>query len=57
MEKQVIAEIKVVPLGNGSTSLSTYVAGCVTVLKQFPDLKYELTAMGTIVEGPLDTVL
>jgi len=46
MEKQIIAEIKVVPLGTGSTSLSKCVVACIEVLKQFPNLKYELTAMG-----------
>ena len=56
MEKQVIAEISVAPLGTPTTSLSRYVAGCLDLLKQSPELSYELTAMGTIIQGPLEPV-
>ena len=53
-----IVEISVVPLGTGSTSLSPYVAACEKELKEHSgDLKYELTAMGTIIEGDLDQIL
>ncbi len=52
-----IMEISVVPLGTGTTSVSQYVARAVKVLQDEPDLKYGLTAMGTIVEGDLDRVL
>ncbi|RJX22845.1 MAG: thiamine-binding protein [Ammonifex sp.] len=52
----VVAEISVVPLGTGSPSVSRYVAECVKVLKE-SGLKYEVTAMGTIVEGGLENVL
>ncbi len=47
-----IAEISVVPLGTGSTSLSSYVADCIKVLDQ-SGLTYELHGMGTIIEGDL----
>ncbi len=53
----VIAEISVVPLGTGSTSLSHYVAGCVEVLEGRKDVSYQLTPMGTVMEGPLDKIL
>ncbi|MDP2719018.1 MAG: MTH1187 family thiamine-binding protein [Dehalococcoidia bacterium] len=56
-EHQVVAEVSVVPLGTGNTSLSEYVSGCLQILKKSPSIKYELTAMGTIIEGPLDLVL
>lgn len=52
----VVAEISVVPLGTGSASVSRYVADSIRVLQE-SGLKYEVTAMGTIVEGELDAVL
>ncbi len=57
MKEQVIAEIQIAPLGTPTTSLSQYVASCLNVLKQAPDVSYELTAMGTIIQGPLERVL
>ena len=57
MPQQVIAEISVIPLGTASTSLSHYVAACVDILKQAPDVSYQFTAMGTIIQGPLERVL
>jgi uncharacterized protein (TIGR00106 family) len=52
-----IAEISVVPLGTKTTSVSQYVARAVKVLEQEKDIKYEMTAMGTIIEGDLDKIL
>ena len=57
MKEQVIAEIAVAPLGTPTTSLSRYVAGCLDVVRQAPDVSYELSAMGTIIQGPLARVL
>ena len=57
MKKFVIAEIKIVPLGTTTTSLSRYVTACVDILKQTQDITYQVTAMGTIVQGPLEQVL
>ena len=54
---KVVAEVTVVPLGTGSTSLSAYVAAVEQVLKQFPRLKTLLTPMSTILEGEADDVL
>ncbi len=54
---KTIAEITIVPLGTGSTSLSQYVADVENVLKKYKDLKCELTPMSTIVEGELDRIL
>lgn len=56
-DRMAIAEVSVVPLGTGSPSVSQYVARAVKVLQQQRDIKYETTAMGTIVEGDLDTIL
>ena len=56
MKEQVIAEIKIAPLGTATTSLSRYVARCLDIVKQAPDVSYQLTAMGTIIQGPLERV-
>jgi uncharacterized protein (TIGR00106 family) len=52
-----IVEVSVVPLGTRTPSVSQYVAGAVKVLEREKDLKYEMTAMGTIIEGDLDRIL
>ena len=56
MKEQSIAEIHVVPLGTEATSLSSYVAGVIDILKQAKDIKYQLTPMATIIQGPLDRI-
>jgi uncharacterized protein (TIGR00106 family) len=50
-------EISVVPLGTASPSVSHFVAGAVKTLKEARGIKYELTPMGTVVEGDLDIIL
>ena len=52
-----IMEISVVPIGTPTPSLSQYVARAVQILQSEPDIKYELTAMGTIIEGDLERLL
>lgn len=52
-----IAEVSVVPLGTKTPSVSLYVARAAKVLEHEKDMKYELTAMGTIIEGDLDRIL
>lgn len=52
-----VVEVTVVPIGTPSSSLSEYVAGCVTVLKEAEGITYQLTPMATIIEGKLDRVL
>ncbi len=52
-----IAEISVVPLGTKTPSVSKYVARAVKVLQEEKNLKYETTAMGTIVEDNPDRIL
>ncbi len=51
-----IMEISVVPLGTSGTSLSSYVADCLRVLKE-EKMKYELSAMGTNIEGNLKDLI
>ena len=52
-----VAEISVIPLGTETPSVSKYVARAVKVLQREKDIKYEITSMGTIIEGDLDKIL
>ncbi|GAB6138542.1 MTH1187 family thiamine-binding protein [Halanaerobaculum tunisiense] len=52
-----IAEVTVVPVGTEDTGLSDYVADCQDVLAAEENIKYQLTPMGTIIEGELDDIL
>ncbi|MGQ9824690.1 MAG: MTH1187 family thiamine-binding protein [Desulfotomaculales bacterium] len=52
-----VVEVSVVPVGTGSASLSSYVAGCLEVLQEAPGIKYQLTSMGTIIEGELSELV
>ena len=51
-----IAEINIIPLGTPSPAVGDYVAGAIRVLEDC-DADFEVTAMGTIVEGELGTIL
>ncbi|MCP4149296.1 MAG: MTH1187 family thiamine-binding protein [bacterium] len=53
----VVVEVTVVPLGTGSTSLSSYVAGVEKILKPYKNIKSMLTPMSTILEGELEEIL
>ncbi len=53
----VMIKVSIIPLGTGIPSVSKYVARAVEVLQDEKDIKYELTAMGTIIEGDLDRLL
>lgn len=50
------AGISIVPIGTGSTSVSRYIADSVKILQKEPGIKYEVTAMTTIIEGELDKI-
>jgi uncharacterized protein (TIGR00106 family) len=50
-----VMEISIVPIGEGP-SISSYVANCVRVLKK-EKMPFELTAMGTNVEGSLKNLI
>ncbi len=52
-----IAEVSVIPLGTKTASVSQYVARAVRALEREKDIKYETTAIGTIIEGDLDRIL
>lgn len=52
-----VIEVSVVPIGTATASLSRYVAGCLSILQNAPGIKYQLTSMGTIIEGELAVIL
>lgn len=52
-----MVEVSVVPVGTGTPSVSKYVANALRVLQGEKEIKYELTAMGTIIEGDLEKLL
>jgi len=52
-----ILQVSVVPVGTSTTSLSSWVAECLRLLAAYPNLKHELTPMGTVIEGSLEDAL
>ncbi len=50
-----VVQISCTPLGEGSGGISKYVAGCVRLVEE-SGLKYQLTPMGTIIEGDIDAI-
>jgi uncharacterized protein (TIGR00106 family) len=52
-----VAEVSIVPVGTLKTSISQYVVEAIRILRDEKDIKYELTAMGTIIEGDTDRIL
>jgi uncharacterized protein (TIGR00106 family) len=51
-----VAQISIVPVGTGSASISDYVAGALRTVKE-SGLKFELSSMGTCVEGDVESIL
>ena len=52
-----LLEVSIAPLGTGATSISPYVARAIKVLRAEKKVNYELTAMGTIIEGELEELM
>jgi uncharacterized protein (TIGR00106 family) len=52
-----LVEVSVIPLGTGTPSVSQYVAKAERALEGEKGIKYELTAMGTIIQGELEHLL
>ncbi|MDM7999905.1 MAG: MTH1187 family thiamine-binding protein [Dehalococcoidia bacterium] len=52
-----VAEVSIVPIGTKTTSVSKYVVAALKALRKEKKVVYELTSMGTILEGELDDVL
>jgi len=51
-----VVEVSITPLGTATPGVSRYVAGCLAVVKD-SGLTYQLTPMGTVIEGDLDEIL
>lgn len=51
-----VVQVSVVPVGTGTPSISEHVAHCLDVLDA-TGLTYELTPMGTVIEGELRDIL
>jgi uncharacterized protein (TIGR00106 family) len=51
-----VAEISIVPVGTKNTSVSKHVVAALKVLRKEKKVVYELTSMGTIMEGELEDV-
>lgn len=51
-----VVEISVAPLGTATPSVSEYVARCVELVAE-SGLTYQLTPMGTVIEGDIDDIL
>lgn len=51
-----VVQVSIVPIGTGSTSLSSYVASAVGILAKEKNVKYQLTPMGTVIEGDVTEV-
>ncbi|WP_423793305.1 MTH1187 family thiamine-binding protein [Methanocaldococcus indicus] len=52
---KVVAEVVIIPLGEGA-SVSKYIKKAYDIFKKY-NLKVELTAMGTILEGDMKEIL
>jgi uncharacterized protein (TIGR00106 family) len=51
-----VVEVSVTPLGTATPSVSSYVAGCLKIIRE-SGLEYQLTPMGTVIEGDIDDIL
>ena len=54
--RPVVAEIFITPLGTGEATIREFIRALVPLVRD-SGLAHQLTAMGTLVEGPLDDVL
>ncbi|MBI2865211.1 MAG: MTH1187 family thiamine-binding protein [Chloroflexi bacterium] len=52
-----VAEVSIEPIGTCSTSVSDLITACVGVLEKQTDVKWDVTAMGTILEGDRARIL
>lgn len=54
---KVIAEVTFSPLGTATPSLSRYVTASLAILKNHPEVVYQLNPMGTVLEGERHDIL
>ncbi len=50
-----IALVSIFPIGEG-TSLSSYVAESIKAIKEMKGISFEITGMGTIIEGEIENI-
>ena len=54
----IIAELSINPIGSGTTSVRRQIDEAINAIKRIEGLKYEVNAMGTLLESErLDTIL
>lgn len=56
---KVIAEVSIVPIGTGETGVSAFIAEAIKALEKVAEsngLRYHVCAMGTAIEGDLDSL-
>lgn len=51
-----VVEVSITPLGTASPSVSSYVAGCLRIVRE-SGIRHQLTPMGTVMEGDIDQIL
>lgn len=52
VEKVVaIVDFSIVPIGTGKTSMGEYIAAAIRAIEKDKRIRYEVTSMGTIMEG------
>jgi len=52
-----LVEVRITPIGTKGSSMTKYVARAVDVIKDQEDVRYQITATGTIMEGDLSRIL
>ncbi len=55
--QMIVAEVSIEPVGTGRASYSDIVAESVKVLGHQKDVKYQVTAMSTVLEGDRNAIL
>ena len=53
----VVVEVNIIPLGTKTPTVSKHLVRALRVLREEKNIKYELTSMGTIMEGDLGEIL
>ncbi len=54
---KVIAEVSFSPLGTPTPSVGQYIRAALAVLKEHPEVRYQVNPMGTVLEGERSHVL
>lgn len=54
--RTAVAEIFITPLGTGESTIREFIRALLPIVRA-SGLKHQLTAMGTLVEGPVDEIL